>query len=77
MLPFRSAARRGSLADPSGKPAATILPTADTGLISNSGTFFPEAVIPLVWTADNTSAYLNVQGVGCVLLLPSSGVSSH
>ncbi|KAI0760502.1 hypothetical protein C8Q74DRAFT_1221128 [Fomes fomentarius] len=54
----------GNLSDTSGKLVANILPAADTGLVSNSGIFFPEAVIPLVWTADNKSAYLQILGVG-------------
>ena len=52
--------------DVSGNPAATILPSADTGIISASGTFFPEAVIPVRWTVDNAFAYLHAQGVGSV-----------
>ncbi|KAI0754256.1 hypothetical protein C8Q80DRAFT_1137914 [Daedaleopsis nitida] len=54
----------GNLTDTSGKVVAQILPTADTGILSNSGIFFPEVVLPLVWTADNKYAHLNIQGVG-------------
>ena len=62
---------RGNLTDTSGNLVARLLPTADTGIISNSGVFFPEAVLPLIWTADNKFAHFRAQGVGCVFL-PSS-----
>ncbi|KAI0716962.1 hypothetical protein C8Q76DRAFT_795202 [Earliella scabrosa] len=54
----------GNLTDTSGNLVARLLPTADTGIISNSGVFFPEAVLPLIWTADNKFAHFRAQGVG-------------
>ncbi|KAI0754257.1 hypothetical protein C8Q80DRAFT_1350104 [Daedaleopsis nitida] len=57
----------GNLTDTAGNSVANILPSADTGIVSVSGTFYPEAVLPLVWTADNQSAYLRLEGVGTLL----------
>ncbi|KAI0716964.1 hypothetical protein C8Q76DRAFT_692492 [Earliella scabrosa] len=54
----------GNLTDTSGNLVATLLPTAETGIISNSGVFFPEAILPFVWTADNKLAHFRVQGIG-------------
>ncbi|KAI0730553.1 hypothetical protein C8Q76DRAFT_792709 [Earliella scabrosa] len=54
----------GNLSDPAGNIVGTILPTADTGIVAASGTFFPQAIFPIVWTADNTYAHLELQGVG-------------
>ncbi|RPD65777.1 hypothetical protein L227DRAFT_597222 [Lentinus tigrinus ALCF2SS1-6] len=56
----------GNLTDPtSGKLAATVLPgSADTGVISNSGAFFPVVSLPLRWEVDQKLAYLHVTGIG-------------
>lgn len=54
-----------NLTDPCGDMVATLAsPTADTGIISSSGLFFPEAVIALRWEVDHKLALLTVNGVG-------------
>ena len=50
-----------------------MLPTADTGIIDSSGVFFPEAILPLVWRADNKLAHLRLQGVGYVTIPLENG----
>ncbi|RPD63968.1 hypothetical protein L227DRAFT_650925 [Lentinus tigrinus ALCF2SS1-6] len=54
----------GNLTDTSGNLAATLLPTSDTGVISNSGIFFPQATMFWRWAADDKFAYLRLDGVG-------------
>ncbi|KAI0684277.1 hypothetical protein C8T65DRAFT_593838 [Cerioporus squamosus] len=54
-----------NLTDTSGNLIATLLsPTADTGVVSNSGIFFPEAHVFLRWEADQKLAYFTLNGVG-------------
>ncbi|KAI0716965.1 hypothetical protein C8Q76DRAFT_795204 [Earliella scabrosa] len=60
----------GSFNDPAGNLVATMLPTSDTGIIDSSGVFFPESILPLIWTADKKLAHLRLQGIGRI------GVSS-
>ena len=57
---------RGSFNDPAGNLVATMLPTSDTGIIDSSGVFFPESILPLIWTADKKLAHLRLQGIGYV-----------
>ena len=59
------------MTDPSGKVVAKILPTADTGILSDSGIFFPELVLPLIWTVDGKYAHLSIQGVGYACIFRS------
>ncbi|RDX44863.1 hypothetical protein OH76DRAFT_1036003 [Lentinus brumalis] len=47
------ALKGGNLTNTSGNHAAMLLPTSDTGVISNSGIFFPEATMFWRWAADN------------------------
>ncbi|EJF61534.1 hypothetical protein DICSQDRAFT_126968 [Dichomitus squalens LYAD-421 SS1] len=55
----------GNLTDAkTGEVVATLLPTADTGILSNSGIFFPSAVLPYVWKADGKLASITVNGIG-------------
>ncbi|EJF60034.1 hypothetical protein DICSQDRAFT_171520 [Dichomitus squalens LYAD-421 SS1] len=55
----------GNLTDPkTGEVVATLLPTADDGIISDSGEFFPSAILPYVWKADGHLASITVRGIG-------------
>ncbi|KAM5530168.1 hypothetical protein V8D89_008629 [Ganoderma adspersum] len=55
----------GTLANAtSGKTVATILPFADDGIVSNSGLFFPDSVIPITWNVDGRLASIRVSGIG-------------
>ncbi|KAI0754305.1 hypothetical protein C8Q80DRAFT_1117060 [Daedaleopsis nitida] len=54
----------GNLTDSSGNLVGTILPTADVGIVSNNGFIYPDAVLPVVLTADNKYAYFHARGVG-------------
>ena len=47
-----------------GDKVATILALADDGIVSNSGVFFPEAVIPVIWDVDGHLASIRVTGIG-------------
>ena len=47
-----------------GEKVATILALADDGIIGNSGVFFPEAVIPVIWDVDGHLASIRVTGIG-------------
>ena len=47
-----------------GKLVATILPFADDGILSDSGTFFPSAVFPLTWEVDGHLASISIMGIG-------------
>ncbi|PIL23494.1 hypothetical protein GSI_14805 [Ganoderma sinense ZZ0214-1] len=51
-----------------GERVATILACADDGIVSNSGIFFPEAVLPLVWDVDGHLASIRVKGIGNLVL---------
>ena len=57
---------RGNLTDmSSGNLVATLLPgSADTGIISNSGIFFPEATLTVRWEVDQQLAHLRATGTG-------------
>ena len=58
----------GNFTDLNGNLVATVLPSADTGIISDeSGTFFLDLVLPLRWAVDGKLAYLRSQGPGCVI----------
>lgn len=49
----------------SGNLVATLLPgSADTGIISNSGIFFPEATLTVRWEVDQQLAHLRATGTG-------------
>ena len=39
-------------------------PGFDTGVVTSDGIFYPDAVFPFVWTADQKNAYLRATGVG-------------
>ncbi|EMD34248.1 hypothetical protein CERSUDRAFT_86374 [Gelatoporia subvermispora B] len=56
----------GNLSDTSGNLVATVVPntSADDGVVSASGTFFPDAKATLQWIVDGELAYLHMQGVG-------------
>ncbi|TBU37347.1 hypothetical protein BD309DRAFT_974233 [Dichomitus squalens] len=55
----------GNLTDAkTGEVLATLLPTTDNGIISNSGILFPSAVLPYVWKADGRLASIAVNGIG-------------
>ncbi|KAI0754306.1 hypothetical protein C8Q80DRAFT_360709 [Daedaleopsis nitida] len=54
----------GNFSDPAGNVVGTILPTAEVGIVTSTGTFFPDAILPVVWTADNKYAHLHAKGVG-------------
>ncbi|KAI0745516.1 hypothetical protein C8Q76DRAFT_789896 [Earliella scabrosa] len=56
----------GNFTDVNGNLVATMLPTADTGLIGSTGSFFPDMVMPLRWAADGKLAHLYVTGVGTI-----------
>ncbi|RPD78186.1 hypothetical protein L226DRAFT_567862 [Lentinus tigrinus ALCF2SS1-7] len=58
------ALKGGNVTDTFGNLAATLLPTSDTGVISNSGIFFPQATMFWRWAADDKFAYLRLDGVG-------------
>ncbi|KAI1783749.1 hypothetical protein LXA43DRAFT_1067373 [Ganoderma leucocontextum] len=54
----------GNLTDAkTGKLVGTILPFADDGIVSDSGIFFPDAVLPLTWV-DGHLASIRVPGIG-------------
>ncbi|TFK93154.1 hypothetical protein K466DRAFT_581241 [Polyporus arcularius HHB13444] len=56
----------GNLTDlASGQLAGTVLAgSSDTGIISQSGIFFPDAVLSVRWEVDQKLAYLRATGVG-------------
>ncbi|TBU42782.1 hypothetical protein BD309DRAFT_1034178 [Dichomitus squalens] len=55
----------GNLTDvTSGEVVATMLPTADDGLIIGSATLFSYWVLPYVWETDGKLASMTVRGVG-------------
>ncbi|EJF60025.1 hypothetical protein BD309DRAFT_948814 [Dichomitus squalens] len=57
----------GNLTDPkTGEVVATLLQTTDNGIFSDSGIFFPSAVLPYVWTVDGHLASMTVHGVGAL-----------
>ncbi|KAM5533399.1 hypothetical protein V8D89_012949 [Ganoderma adspersum] len=59
----------GSMTDAkTGKRVATLLPYSDDGIVSNSGIFFPEAVIPVIWDVDGHLAYIRNTGIGNMVL---------
>ena len=56
---------RGTLADAkTGKTVASILSFADDGIVSDSGLFFPDSVIPMTWNVDGHLASIRVTGIG-------------
>ncbi|KAI0710440.1 hypothetical protein C8T65DRAFT_191081 [Cerioporus squamosus] len=55
----------GNFTDTSGKLVATALSgSADTGILSNSGIFFPQVILNLRWEVDRKLAYLRAEGLG-------------
>ncbi|KAM5533392.1 hypothetical protein V8D89_012942 [Ganoderma adspersum] len=56
-----------------GERVATILPFADDGIIGNSGVFFPEAVMPVIWDVDGHLASIRVTGIGNLVLATHYG----
>ncbi|KAI1792611.1 hypothetical protein LXA43DRAFT_1093569 [Ganoderma leucocontextum] len=54
----------GNLTDAkTGKFVGTILPFADDGIVSDSGLFFPDGVVPVTWV-DGHLASIRVTGIG-------------
>ena len=47
-----------------GKRVANLLPYSDDGVVSNSGIFFPDAAIPVIWDVDGRLAYIRNRGIG-------------
>ncbi|RDX45473.1 hypothetical protein OH76DRAFT_1486300 [Lentinus brumalis] len=60
----------GNLTDlVSGQLAGTVLAgSSDTGIISQSGIFFPDAVLSVRWEVDQQLAYLRAAGVGKIFV---------
>ncbi|TFK94641.1 hypothetical protein K466DRAFT_439638, partial [Polyporus arcularius HHB13444] len=59
-----------NLTDTSGNLVATLAnPTADTGVIDNTGIFFPQAHPVIRWEVDQKLAYLALNGVGMTWVL--------
>ena len=56
----------GSLNDVNGTLVADFFPSADTGLLTTDGIFFPEGTMPLRWVADQKNAYMSSSGIGYV-----------
>ncbi|EJF60024.1 hypothetical protein BD309DRAFT_987032 [Dichomitus squalens] len=55
----------GNLTDANtGDVVATLLPTADNGIVTSSGLFFSSSVLPYVWKVDGTLASITVHGIG-------------
>ena len=47
-----------------GNLVAKFDPGLDTGIVTADGIFYPDVVLPFVWTADQKNAYLHATGVG-------------
>lgn len=58
---------RANFTDIDGNLVATLAnPAVDTGLITSSGIFYPEAILVLRWAVDQQLAYVRSTGVGYV-----------
>lgn len=65
MADKHSQPRSLNLTDTAGSLVATLVsPTADTGVISNSGIFFPQARAVVRWEVDQKLAFFTLNGVG-------------